>query len=172
MASNLSVHIQRALKVVLDRPHRHDLSPTIFRPSDFSPKLSHGRDNWILHYGGAFNPPHIGHLARLSYALTNYSTGLNVVAAMIDPKDDSYLMGKNAEANETFVVTKADRATLWRSADAFPREAWIFEGSECYKPVFMAELQAGAQRGVWRQILASPGTRHHSTRGAAIKKHF
>jgi hypothetical protein len=65
---------------------------------------------------------------------------------MIDPRDDSYLMGKNAEANETFIVTKADKATLWRSAHAFPREAWIFEGSECYKPVFMAELQAGAQR--------------------------
>lgn len=125
MESNLSVHIQKALKVVLDRPYREILYPEIFQPSEFSPKLSHDRDNWILHYGGAFNPPHAGHLAVLSCALTNHGARLNIIAAMIDPKDDAYLMGKNAETKETFIVTKTDRASLWRSAESFPRSAWV-----------------------------------------------
>jgi hypothetical protein len=146
MESILSVHIQKALKVVLDRPNRENLCPEIFQPSDFSPKLSHDCDNWILHYGGAFNPPHAGHLAVLSCALTNHVAGLNIIAAMIDPKDDAYLLGKNAETKETFVVTKTDRVSLWRSAESFPRSAWVFEGSECYKPIFMSELQAEAGR--------------------------
>ena len=145
MTSMLSKYILRALPVVLDRPDRGSSAPSVFQ-SGPSPKLSHDKDNWILHYGGAFNPPHIGHLAVLSHALTNHGTGLNIIAAMIDPKDDAYLMGKNAESREIFVITKTDRATLWRSAEGFPACSWIFEGSECYKPVFMKALQGHAQR--------------------------
>lgn len=145
MTSNLSHYMQKALSVILDRPDRRNLTPDIFKPSGFSPRLSHDRDNWILYYGGAFNPPHVGHLAVLSCALTDHGTGLNIVAAMIDPKDDSYLMAKNAESNETFAVTKTDRASLLRSAEGFPDSAWVFEGSECYKPPFMEELKAKAQ---------------------------
>ena len=145
MTSMLSEYIQRALPVVLDCPSRGNSAPSVFQPG-FSPNLSHDKDNWILHYGGTFNPPHVGHLAVLSHALTKYGTGLNIVAAMIDPKDDSYLMGKNAETQEIFVITKTDRATLWRSAKGFPACSWIFEGSECYKPVFIKALQGHAQR--------------------------
>ena len=66
----------------------------------------------VLVYRGAFNPPHLGHLAVLRSGI-KARTNLHVMATMTVVHPDSYLETKNEQADENFIVTWQDRARLW-----------------------------------------------------------
>ncbi|EDU43723.1 hypothetical protein PtrSN002B_004878 [Pyrenophora tritici-repentis] len=100
----------------------------VFRsfPDSESPTLRSDRENKIIIYCGAFNPPHAGHAALLSH--TYFSTDASTIAALILPvrtlSGKSYL--SNADGRN-FRLTYSQRSELWQD-DLLSRFSWIFPG--------------------------------------------
>lgn len=90
------------------------LFPVPHQPHAHSGILSQNQEdtvtNNILLYAGAFNPPHLGHLAAVKCGRFEAVTHLNIVATIIVVTPDEYLEDKNRRAGETFVVKQQDRA--------------------------------------------------------------
>jgi hypothetical protein len=95
-----------------------------------SGKLSKHKVNHIITYQGAFNPPHLGHLASLQSGLAEDVDDLNIVAAIIVVLPDSYLEYKNQRSGDNFILKQQDRADLWASQAGHKSQTWVYAAEE------------------------------------------
>jgi glycerol-3-phosphate cytidylyltransferase-like family protein len=93
------------------------------------PLLSKDKVNRVMIYGGAFNPPHVGHLGVLCHAFQS-SSDLNIVAGMVYSLEVDQLAGKNCRSNRRLVLSKRQRSELWERDVRFP--AWAFAPQWAY----------------------------------------
>ncbi|KAK1599318.1 uncharacterized protein LY79DRAFT_683322 [Colletotrichum navitas] len=106
------------------RSKRH---PAVFN-TDKQPLLKKGQKNRVLVYAGCFNPPHLGHYNILRRAFEG-SRDINVIAAIILPLDDNSLEAKCKRKGQSLVLSKSERAHLWRSDARFMPEWWVHSSS-------------------------------------------
>ncbi|KAI0969728.1 hypothetical protein F4678DRAFT_480893 [Xylaria arbuscula] len=71
--------------------------------------LDSGRENFILVYGGSFDPPHKGHLDVLLSAL---QSELGAVAIVVLPSEDFHLRNKVANSHPDFFLRMQRRADI------------------------------------------------------------
>ncbi|KAK2040018.1 hypothetical protein LZ31DRAFT_587385 [Colletotrichum somersetense] len=109
------------------RHHLPDGHNRIFNTEN-QPLLKRGQKNRILLYAGCFNPPHLGHCNLLRRAFEE-SRDINVIAAVILPIDDATLEAKCEWKGQSLVLSKRERAHLWRSDPRFMPEWWVYDGS-------------------------------------------
>lgn len=91
------------------------------------PLLDKDRVNRILLYPGSFNPPHHGHEALLNHAFAN-GHDMNIIAAIILPTDDDQLESKCAALGESLMLSKQERARLWKGWGEHDW-AWVYDCS-------------------------------------------
>jgi hypothetical protein len=88
----------------------------IFKPSAAFPVSTLRKDvvNTIIAFGGAFNPPHIGHKLLLTYTFSRSSLP-NAVAATIMPKTTANVAKKLRRLGEPggLVFQVSERAMPW-----------------------------------------------------------
>ena len=139
-SGNLDVYLQRTVK---------ELYPKLAASTpiqSISSQLDKTQPNHILIFRGAFNPPHLGHLRVLAQAYYHHNTDLHIVAAIIVPTDNDFLLQKNADAGERFLLPKEYSSRLWKKDDRFPKWAWVFDlESHEDVPYFARQLAAFAR---------------------------
>ncbi|KAK1962435.1 hypothetical protein LY78DRAFT_251133 [Colletotrichum sublineola] len=109
------------------------------------PLLKKGHKNRVLLYAGCFNPPHLGHYHILRRAFEG-SRDINVIAAIILPLDDERLEAKCERKGQSLVLSKAERARLWRSDPRFMPEWWVFDDSTSAWDWLQAKLEKAVER--------------------------
>jgi cytidyltransferase-like protein len=104
------------------------------------PPLIRGRVNRILLFPGSFNPPHQGHLNLLKHVFYNAGQDLNIIAAIIINTDDERLKMKMDKRETGIVLSREQRADLWRG-DGIPVDwAWVYDNSEASWAGFRTKL--------------------------------
>ncbi|CAE7031954.1 hypothetical protein CFE70_004513 [Pyrenophora teres f. teres 0-1] len=95
-------------------------------PGSTPPTLHSDRENKIVLYCGAFNPPHAGHAALLSH--TYFSTDSSTIAVLILPTRtvSGKLNLSNADGRH-FRLTYSQRSSLWQD-NLLSRFSWVFPG--------------------------------------------
>jgi hypothetical protein len=93
------------------------------------PLLSKDKVNRVMVYYGAFNPPHVGHLAVLCHAFQS-SSDLNIVAGLVYPTGVDHTRRKNRHSSRRLVLSEEQRSELWERDVRFP--AWAFAPREKY----------------------------------------
>lgn len=100
------------------------------RLSPFQVRLNRKGINRILVYPGAFNPPHIGHLAFMKDSFTN-AGDRNLVCAFVDPCTESFLRDiKFKHTKNALILPYEKRARFWYSDYRFPSWAAVLADSE------------------------------------------
>ncbi|GJC90749.1 hypothetical protein ColLi_13587 [Colletotrichum liriopes] len=92
------------------------------------PLLKRGQKNRVLLYPGCFNPPHLGHYNILRRAFEG-SQDINVIAAIVLLLDDDSLEAKCEAKGQSLVLSRSERACLWRSDARVLPQWWIYDGS-------------------------------------------
>ncbi|OHW89790.1 Cytidylyltransferase domain-containing protein [Colletotrichum incanum] len=82
----------------------------------------------VLLYPGCFNPPHLGHYNVLRRAFEG-SQDINVIAAIVLLLDDDSLEAKCEAKGQILVLSRSERAHLWRSDARVLPQWWIYDGS-------------------------------------------
>ncbi|KAJ5709696.1 hypothetical protein N7493_009987 [Penicillium malachiteum] len=90
--------------------------------------LRAGVVNRILFYQGSFNPPHLGHLALIQHIYWNSGKDQNYLTAVVLPADQKILDEKQPPNHGQIIMTKEERASLWRGHDTI-NGFWIYTGS-------------------------------------------
>ena len=81
-------------------------------------------ENFILVYGGSFNPPHRGHIDVL---LSGLRPEIGALAIIILPPEDYLLRHKMAKTDSNFFLTMQRRADLWAAISSVPRDkTWVW----------------------------------------------
>ncbi|KAH7255369.1 uncharacterized protein BKA55DRAFT_537782 [Fusarium redolens] len=119
-------------------------SQTTARPFNNNTATQHplirGRVNRILLFPGSFNPPHQGHLNLLKHVFYNAGQDLNIIAAIIINTDDERLKMKMDKRETGIVLSREQRADLWRG-DGIPVDwAWVYDNSEASWAGFRTKL--------------------------------
>jgi hypothetical protein len=119
-----------------------------------SPQLQPGKVNRILIYSGCFNPPHIGHASLLQHVFSNSGEDLNIIAAIVMPKDDDAIERKLKESDSQLKLTKSERVKLWLGHE--PSDyLWVFAVSEDYWEPFRDKLIENTKRDGFEVKLCS-----------------
>ncbi|KAL9126568.1 MAG: hypothetical protein Q9217_004398 [Psora testacea] len=139
---SLESYIARVFDEQYARPSLLATKRPRFTPVESSPQLRKDRVNRILAYPGSFHPPHRGHLAVLSHGFLHGGRGLDLIAAVILPRDDDKVARKCERHNEPLMYTRKDRALLWKEDTKFPPWAWVYDGSDRSFGTFRRELKA------------------------------
>lgn len=113
---------------ILKSLHNDKLTPVRYR--HVQRRLSQTGTNFIISYRGTFNPPHVGHLALLRHGFKRAGKDLNILCAIINPRDDDRVREKMRWKNETVALPKSTRASLWMKDRRFPPWARVFEGTD------------------------------------------
>jgi hypothetical protein len=89
-------------------------------------RIHEHRINHILIYGGAFNPPHAGHLNFLKDSFLNAGRDMNFICAIIMPCSDSYLKEtKFKDTDNPLLLPYELRARLWYEDSRWPTWAAV-----------------------------------------------
>ncbi len=138
----------------------------LFKPSNNPPQVIRDAVNHIVVYRGAFNPPHVGHLGLLQHVLLYHGNGLNIVAAMVYPKNDAYIQYKNERAREKFEITQEDRCVLWEDDHKFPNRAFTWKLCDGQAQVFARKLiEVAGKTGIRIKFIWLLGAELMPTRG-------
>lgn len=140
LSGNLDFYLQRTVK---------ELYPKLAASTpiqSISSRLDKTQPNHILIFRGAFNPPHLGHLRVLAEAYYHHNTDLHIVAAIIVPMDNDFLLQKNSDVGERFLLPEQCSSNLWKNDKRSPKWAWVFD-LESHEdiPYFARQLAAFAR---------------------------
>ena len=116
--------------------------------------------NRILVYAGAFNPPHTSHLRVLQHALES-NPDLNIVAAIIRPKEDDYLAEKNVSTGRSLILTNEQRAELFCKDTSVAACAWACSSPRIADQLEKDLVREAAKKGLEIRLvsLVGPGSR-------------
>lgn len=145
--------LENYIRNVYDHEPKHhgkDDHIALFSAYATSPLLLKKRTNRILVYYGAFNPPHRGHLRLLKHTFERGCHDLNMIAAIIRPCSDDYVLRKCRDAGGSFAFSRDDRAMLWKRDLCFPNWAWVHEGRDGTFNPFMKSLKQVASKDGFR----------------------
>jgi hypothetical protein len=107
------------------------------------PHLKKDKLNRVIIYIGAFNPPHIGHLAVLCHAFQS-SPDLNIVAALVYSMDVGRIKIKNYCSNRKLVLSEEQRSQFWERDVRFP--TWAFAPRKYTSVSFETEIASAAMK--------------------------
>ncbi|RSL85922.1 hypothetical protein CEP52_015969 [Fusarium oligoseptatum] len=114
--------------------------------ADAAPILRPRGVNRILLFPGSFNPPHQGHLKLLQHVFNNAGDDLNIVAAIVIMTDDDRLKDKLCTEEKPLILSREQRANLWRGTGIPVNWVWIYDKSESEWDTFRTQLSGKVRK--------------------------